>query len=768
MKGRSMLELTQSGVDVDHGVFRKGRSFTTELKESEAIHLMAAGWKVKVLVEDLQAYLFAQSQLPKLEQRSGQPCAGSGLPDIGPDPDFYTPGSMNGFYTYEEMLEALDEMQLRYPNLISTRKTMGTYNTAEGRPITWVQISDKPEQQESNEPEILFTALHHAREPISLTQMSWYMWYILENYSKNPEIKYLLDNTGQYFVPCLNPDGYVFNEEQFPDQLGMWRKNLRNNQDGSFGVDLNRNYSLGWGIDNFGSSPDPESITYRGPFDASEPEVQALMDFSIDHSFQIALNYHSFGNLLLYPWGYLNEETVDSSTFRNMARELNETNVLESGLPLNLLGYPVNGQSDDWLYGNNLSSVKTFAFTPEVGNDLDGFWPPEERIIPLNRQCLPLNLNAVRSLLNEAKLVYDDGPILVDELDQELNFHIRKIGLKSGSFTLTMTSPDPYVEIIDGPKNFNLPNYQGADDQFKFRLKTPFSYGDSVHLSIAVNNGTFTRIETITRLISKADAFFDPAAVTSFVNWTLNDVAEWQLTTETYYSAPSSFTDSPDGPYESNEERVMTLLLPQDLSQAKNAELVFNAKWDIETDFDYAQVEASADGINYEPLCGHYTKLGAETQDLDQPLYDGVQSSWVQEHMDLSDYVGGPVYIRYRMISDAIEQRDGIYVDDIYIIQYGDKTLQTKSIDPKEFSVTQFPNPAVDEITFQFASGLSKGSQIKIYSVEGKLVKNLSINDTRASLKLATTDLQNGLYFYQILNDRIEATGSGNFVVAHK
>ncbi|MBQ0741152.1 peptidase M14, partial [Aquimarina celericrescens] len=83
--------------------------------------------------------------------------------------------------------------------------------------------------------EMLFTSLHHAREPIALSQNLFYMWYLLENYNSNPEIKTLVDNTELYFIPIVNPDGYIYNQQTNPNGGGYWRKNRRNNG-GSYGI----------------------------------------------------------------------------------------------------------------------------------------------------------------------------------------------------------------------------------------------------------------------------------------------------------------------------------------------------------------------------------------------------------------------------------------------------------------------------------------------------------------------------------------------------
>src|SRR5690606_9629981 len=98
------------------------------------------------------------------------------------------------------------------------------------------------------EEEVLYSALHHAREPASLSQLIYFMWYMLENYGTDEEVTYLIDNTEMYFIPMLNPDGYRYNELTDPNGGGMHRKNrnLVSGGSGNAGVDLNRNYSYHW------------------------------------------------------------------------------------------------------------------------------------------------------------------------------------------------------------------------------------------------------------------------------------------------------------------------------------------------------------------------------------------------------------------------------------------------------------------------------------------------------------------------------------------
>lgn len=115
---------------------------------------------------------------------------------------------MGGFYTLAEVISKIDSMRLLYPNLITTKVSIG--NSVESRPIYMVKISDNADIDE-NEPELLYTALHHAREPQSMMQMIYFMYYLLENYNTNPSVQYIVNNREMYFIPVLNPDGYEYN-----------------------------------------------------------------------------------------------------------------------------------------------------------------------------------------------------------------------------------------------------------------------------------------------------------------------------------------------------------------------------------------------------------------------------------------------------------------------------------------------------------------------------------------------------------------------------
>lgn len=170
----------------------------------------------------------------------------------------------------------------------------------------------------------------------------------------------------------MNPDGhnYVFTTDMW------WRKNRRNNGDGSYGVDLNRNWGYAWGYDNSGSSPYKSSEIYRGLEPFSEPETQAIRDLALAHKFIISLSYHSYSQLMLFPWGYIRQSTPDHQTFSEIADSLVAYNNYKPQAAWQL--YLVNGGSDDWLYGEQTQKNKIYAYTPEVGTQ---FHPDTSKIM---------------------------------------------------------------------------------------------------------------------------------------------------------------------------------------------------------------------------------------------------------------------------------------------------------------------------------------------------------------------------------------------------
>ncbi len=288
------------------------------------------------------------------------------------------------YYTYSEAVQELDRLHALYPDVVSEKWSIG--QSIEGRELWVVRISGSSEHQ----PTLFINSAIHAREPGGVSTVFGFIHYLMRRYGVDPKITWLLDHREFYYEPVVNPDGYVYNE--FSD--GWWRKNKRdNNGNGHFdpdydGVDLNRNFGYMWGYDNYGSSPDPTSQTYRGTGPFSEPETDNMRAFADSIRPTIAVNYHTYSNLIIYPWGYENIPTPDENIFVAMANIMNRRNGYEYGRPAQLL-YPVNGEANDWFYGDTLQKPKAFSFVIEVG---ESFWQPDTNIILEQiEENIPLN-----------------------------------------------------------------------------------------------------------------------------------------------------------------------------------------------------------------------------------------------------------------------------------------------------------------------------------------------------------------------------------------
>ncbi len=293
--------------------------------------------------------------------------------------------TMGGYRTFDEMVAVMDSFAAAYPNFCTPKFSIAT--TEQGRSLWTMKVSDNPSVDE-DEPEAFVCGIIHAREPIGGEIILEFMRFLFTQYGIDPVATNLINNYQIYFLPVINPDGYEYNRQIAPNGGGMWRKNRRNNWDGSYGVDLNRNFSYFWGYDDNGSSPSTGDETYRGPSYSSEPEVYGIQNFVNAHDFAILLNYHAYGNYFLLPWGYYDGECPDHTYYDTLSAHAQDLGYTE-GTPWQLL-YNTNGDIADWSYGEDRTHRRCFGTVVEVGSDWDGFWPPQNRITPLITENLSL------------------------------------------------------------------------------------------------------------------------------------------------------------------------------------------------------------------------------------------------------------------------------------------------------------------------------------------------------------------------------------------
>jgi hypothetical protein len=744
--GKQMADLVKTGIETDHGQYYPGRSLMTVLSESEILRVQNAGFQTEVLIPDLTKYYLEQRNHPKPVEPRGNNCAqlGASVPEYA-TPANYSYGTMGGYLTYTEMLAELDKMRSLYPNLISIRKpSSDSILTWEGRPIYNLKISDNPDVDEV-EPEVLYTALHHAREPNSASQLIFYMWYLLENYATRPDIQAVVNNLEMYFVPCINVDGYIYNETNEPNGGGFWRKNRRDNQDGTFGVDLNRNYGFFWG-DFGGSSPDPMSEIYRGPDAFSEPESRTIRDFCRAHDFLFVFNYHSWGNYFIYPWAY--SDAAADTAFVQYARHFTRENEYFFGTTTETVGYNVNGSSDDWMYAEKGS----YSYTPEVGKT--GFWPQPDEIDALNKENLWQNLSMAYAALRygEAK---DQGNSEIAGVTGNIDIEMKRYGLQSGPINVTLEPFSSNIVSNAATHVFDLPNLGVATFSFPYVLNAAVQDSEQVVFLLKTDNGFWVKTDTLIK-------YFRPIEVQTLafqdnLNNSGNWGGDWAITTETFYSAPSCMTDSPNGEYPPEVYPFCYMLTNVNIpANATSANLRFFAKWDIEEDWDFVQVAAIGDNNFTSTLCGRYTELGVNTQ-LEGPVFDGRQREWVEECMSLADFIGQNLHIEFIFGADGAVQADGYYFDDVRI-EYTLPVSGTHSIYLSEFNLSQNePNPASGRTTIAWAGNknvLGEKADLLIFNTLGELVYEQAVNLVADNSAIINTQgWTPGVYTYLLRNE---------------
>ena len=200
--------LQESGLDIDHSHRESGKWIEFAVSASRIYLLDETELSYEIIYEDLEQF-YASRLDSDYESRD------------------FDLGSMGGYYTFAEIEEHLDELYAEYPELITEKVSLG--QTLEGRDIWMVKVSDNPSSDE-DEPEMLYTGLHHAREPMSYMNLFYFMYWLAENYNIDPEATALVNSRELYFIPAVNPDGLVYNQQIAPNGGGMQRKNRRENQ----------------------------------------------------------------------------------------------------------------------------------------------------------------------------------------------------------------------------------------------------------------------------------------------------------------------------------------------------------------------------------------------------------------------------------------------------------------------------------------------------------------------------------------------------------
>jgi carboxypeptidase T len=287
-----------------------------------------------------------------------------------------------GFHSAQEIENGLRSLAQAHPDIAELQE-IG--RSLENRPMWALRIGER----RGSARKMLFMGCHHAREWISVEVPYLMAQELLQQSSTAPIANWL--RTGEIWIaPLVNPDGHEFTRlaPDDPDHR-LWRKNRRPNPDGSIGVDLNRNYGYMWGVlDVQTSSHVPSDETYIGPRAFSEPESQAVRNLIARERFIGLITYHSYSQLILYPWGHTADAIADgqdrnllSGLAQAMAEKIKQVHgknyVPEQSSQL----YPTAGDTTDWSFGEYHIPSFTIELRPSAV-DQGGFILPADQIQP--------------------------------------------------------------------------------------------------------------------------------------------------------------------------------------------------------------------------------------------------------------------------------------------------------------------------------------------------------------------------------------------------
>ena len=311
---------------------------------------------------------------------------------------------MGDYKTLAEIYAYLDAMKAAHPDIITDRISIG--QTFEGRDICAMKISDNPGTDE-DEPELFFNAAIHSCEVATPEVLLYFMDYMTDNYGVDPEVTDIVDNCEIWLVPVINADGYYHNEVIAPEGGGMWRKNRRDNLDGTFGVDLARNFGYKWAYNNLSSSAVTSAENYRGTEPFSEPEACVFRNFVESRNFVLQVQYHACDGWVGFPWAYDTYIAPDEMLLQLVADSM----AYYSGYSSDG-GYFCHGDPEDWSYASQMTGSGVLPFIVEIGNYDDGFWPEPARVSELVAENLGSNLVLCRL----ADHVFSLGPPKMPQL----------------------------------------------------------------------------------------------------------------------------------------------------------------------------------------------------------------------------------------------------------------------------------------------------------------------------------------------------------------
>lgn len=265
------------------------------------------------------------------------------------------------YHTWPQVVTLLRTMASTYPTICRVESIGPTYN---GNWMYGVKITQTPSQDYPNRPYVLFMGPHHAREWPAVETPLFIADSLTRGYAGNAQIQQLVNNRVFYIFPgSPNLDGYIYSHDQGQT---MWRKDMEP-FGGSTGTDPNRTYggatindvNAEWGALTAGSRTShlPSDETFCGRRGNTVREIVAITNFFRRYEFNACISYHTYSELVLWPWGWSGTaHAPDDTMLIRVGTHMASLITRESGSgnytpeQSNVL-YPTSGSETDWMYG---------------------------------------------------------------------------------------------------------------------------------------------------------------------------------------------------------------------------------------------------------------------------------------------------------------------------------------------------------------------------------------------------------------------------------
>ena len=312
------------------------------------------------------------------------------------------------YRTVEENYSSLQDIAANYPNLAELIDIGDSWDKiTEGGPVGYdiyaLRLTNENFGVIDNKPTFFLMAEIHAREYVTSETAMRFAEHLVSYYGRDPDITWLLDYFRVYIVTMANPDGRKYAEQGY-----YWRKNTHIGCIDPFsrGVDLNRNHSFHWGD----ASIYPCEDTFQGSLPGSESEIQAIQNFVLtlfpdqrgpddidpaaDDTTGVFISLHSYSQLVLWPWGWIDSQAPNHTQLQTLGRHLAFFNSYTPQQAVDL--YPTTGTSDDWSYGE----LGIASYTFEMGTTFF------QSCTSFDNTIYPANLNSLLYALKTSRRPY--------------------------------------------------------------------------------------------------------------------------------------------------------------------------------------------------------------------------------------------------------------------------------------------------------------------------------------------------------------------------